>query len=304
MGVTTLIAIALALAAAVALGYGAMLQHSGVADDHDDAKAFGLTAVFRLFRDRTWVLGTLVMGLGIACNVIALAIAPVMVVQPIGAASLLVSVLLGVHYRGLRVGKRVGTSVIVCVAGVAVFVALSALTARSEVQDGLRANIVSWVGLGISALFLLTILVYRRPRQLVLVLGAGLQFGCVATNVHLVAVQFLHGGFGAVSWLAVAALVTGSAVGSWFVQAAYAAGPPETVIAGLTVIDPIFAVILGAVVLGEASHAPWWLVVVMAVTGLVACCAVVVLSRYHPDAIARERERKMRRAEDSAAQHN
>ncbi|WP_235936244.1 DMT family protein [Brevibacterium rongguiense] len=93
-------------------------------------------------------------------------------------------------------------------------------------------------------------------------------------------------------------------MGSWFVQAAYAAGPPETVIAGLTVIDPIFAVILGAVVLGEASHAPWWLVVVMAVTGLVACCAVVVLSRYHPDAIARERERKMRRAEDSAAQHN
>src|SRR5699024_12788223 len=40
---------------------------------------------------------------------------------------------------------------------------------------------------------------------------------------------------------------------------------------GLTVIDPIGAVVLGTIVLGEAAAAPIWLIIVITITGLVAC---------------------------------
>ena len=73
-------------------------------------------------------------------------------------------------------------------------------------------------------------------------------------------------------------------------QAGYASGPPEIVIAGLTVIDPIVAVILGVVVLEEAAAAPLWVPVIMVAAGLVACLGVIVLARFHPDVLER-RER-------------
>ena len=98
------------------------------------------------------------------------------------------------------------------------------------------------------------------------------------------------------SLLNLVALVVAAAIGTWFVQAAYSAGPPEMVIAGLTVVDPIFAVVLGSVVLGEAAGAPPPVVLLMSATGVVACAAVVVLSRYHPDVIERERARRASRA--------
>ena len=296
---TTAIAIVLALVAAVALALGALLQHRGVVDEHATAGSLNLKATLRLFREPVWLGGLVAMGAGVVCNVIALAMAPVMVVQPIGAVSLVVSVLLGIRYRGLKINKRIGVSVIVCTAGVAGFVALSTIIARTGVHQGPSAFVLAGLGVGVSLIFLIIALFYRHPPQLLLVLGAGLQFGCVATNVHLVAVQFLADGITGIGWANVVALLLGSAVGSWFVQAAYAAGPPEIVIAGLTVVDPIFAVLLGAIVLGEASHAPVWLATIMTVTGLVACAAVAILSRYHPDAVERERVRKHAKAQGS-----
>lgn len=296
-----MIAIALALFASVALAVGAMLQHSGIVEDHETPGTFGIRALLRLFRDRNWVIGLVVMGAGLACNIVALAIAPVMVVQPIGAVSLLVSILLGIRFRNLHLKRRVWGAVAACAGGVAVFVALSALIAQSGLHTGPRAHTLAWLGIGLSVLFLIVALVYRHAPQLLLVIAAGLQFGFVATNVHLVAVQFLHGGLGTITWLNVVALIVGSAVGTWSVQTSYAAGPPEIVIAGLTVIDPIVAVVLGALVLGEASRAPIWLITVMTIMGLMACVAVFVLAKYHPDTIAREQERKKRQATQSRA---
>ncbi|MCQ9369375.1 multidrug transporter [Brevibacterium sp. 50QC2O2] len=287
---SNLLAVLLAVISAVALAYGAMLQHRGVSDDHGSAQGFGIRALLAMFSRGVWVAGLAVTGLGMVLNVVALAIAPVMVVQPIGAISVVVSVLLGVSTRGLRTTKRIWGGVALCMAGVGSFVAASATVARTQPHYGVEAHILAGLGIGTAALFLLIILVLRRAGQLLYVIAAGLMYACVATNVHLVSFQLLHGGIAEITWFNVVALVVGSAVGGWFVQAAYAQGPPELVIAGLTVIDPIFAVILGSVLLGEAATAPAWVITVMVITGLAACFGVVVLSRYHPDVQARKEE--------------
>lgn len=294
----TTVAIVLAVLAAVALAYGALFQHHAVADQDESHNGLSWTHFKELLGSGRWLLGLLVLGLGTAGNFVALALAPVMVVQPIGAFSLIVSVLLGVWHRDLQVNRRLVAAVAGCIVGVTIFVALAATTARTEVHLGRDALPLVWISAIVVVIGLAIMVAWRHAPQLVLITAAGLLFACVATNAHLVSVQFLRAGIDQVTWTNVACLAAAGLIGSWFVQNAYAAGPPEMVIAGLTVVDPIAAVVLGAVVLGEASAAPVWLVTVMTVTGLAACLCVAVLSRYHPDVRDREEERRVARRTD------
>jgi drug/metabolite transporter (DMT)-like permease len=68
------------------------------------------------------------------------------------------------------------------------------------------------------------------------------------------------------------------------VQTAYSSGPPDLVVAGLTVIDPLVAVSIGIIVLGEAADAPLWAVLAFVIAGAVAIFGVVSLARHHPQA--------------------
>lgn len=262
-----------------------MFQHMGVTQDHAQGKKFGLKSFLRLFTNRTWVLGLVFTFVGIACGTVALSLAAVMVVQPVGAISLVISVLLAQRTRRLRLQKRIIAAVATSTLGVAGFVVLSALNADSRAQTGTEAAPLVWVTAALLVVFLVIKLALRRAVQLVYVLGAGMLFATVATNTHIVTVQYLTYGWKEVTWLNVACIVVASLVGSIFVQSAYASGPPELVIAGLTVIDPIVAVVLGAVILGEAADTPIWLISIMTLVGLIACAGVIVLSRYHPDVL-------------------
>lgn len=51
------------------------------------------------------------------------------------------------------------------------------------------------------------------------------------------------------------------------------------VVAGLTVIDPLVAVLIGIVVLGETDGAPWTSYLGFAAAGLVAIAGVLILER-------------------------
>ena len=83
-------------------------------------------------------------------------------------------------------------------------------------------------------------------------------------------------------------IVVAAALGGWMVQCAYSCGPPDLVIAGLTVVDPMVGVALGLVVLGEAGAGfTGALGAVMGLAGLVAIVGVVLLSRYHPEVVTR-----------------
>jgi hypothetical protein len=86
---------------------------------------------------------------------------------------------------------------------------------------------------------------------------------------------------------AIAGIGVAIVVGGWLVQQAFASGPPEVVIACLTVVDPIVAVILGAVLLGEGAATPpaTWVLLIAAASA--AAVGVVGLAKHHPDAAGR-----------------
>ncbi len=73
-------------------------------------------------------------------------------------------------------------------------------------------------------------------------------------------------------------------------QSAYATGPPDLVIAGLTVIDPIVGIAVGITILGELKpEVPTVTAIGMAGAALIAIVGVVALSRHHPDVVKRRR---------------
>lgn len=291
----TVLAIGLAFLSAVSLAYGALLQHRGVSGLHADEGALKLRTLVRLLGSAQWVWGLIVLAAGIVANVTALAMAPVMVVQPVGAFSLVISILLGVFHRGLAIDRRILLTVALCIVGVTGFVTVSALIATTSPTTAQESLVLAIAALVFALAGLTTILVVSHPRQLLLITGAGVLFAFCATNMHVVSshivVVGLAEGLSTLPWLNAVALAASGLVGSWFVQSSYASGPPEMVIAGLTVIDPIVAVLLGSIVLGEAAGATVLSLVGMGVFGALACVSVFSLSRHHPDAVEAEARR-------------
>jgi hypothetical protein len=179
----------------------------------------------------------------------------------------------------------------VCVAGVAAFVGTAAGTAVSTPAPNGATLFAGLVVAGI--VVALAVLGHARTGWLRCIFGAmagAVAFGLVSALVRAVS-QTVTSGESSVLDPAVIATVFGIVValvcGGWLVQQAFASGPPEVVVACLTVVDPIVAVLLGVVLLGEGAHTPagtWGLLIT---AGLVATAGVVALARHHPDAAAR-----------------
>ncbi len=149
---------------------------------------------------------------------------------------------------------------------------------------------------GVAELFL-----RHRRISMFYVLAAGILYGFVAVLVRLTMTHTIAHGIGQIHWLTVIMIVVASVVGGWMVQCAYSCGPPDLVIAGLTVVDPIVGVVLGLSVLGEAGpdFTPG-IGMVMCLAGTVAIVGVVLLSRHHPEVIERREQAKRLRRELSS----
>ena len=106
--------------------------------------------------------------------------------------------------------------------------------------------------------------------------------GFVATLAKVVIVRITQGDFEWLTLTCLLALLVAAAMGAYFVQAAYTNGPPDLVIAGLTVVDPLVAVAIGIFVLGEAALAPLWAGFAFVIFGAIAIVGVFQLAKYHP----------------------
>lgn len=287
-----LLGIPLALAGAVCMSFGAQYQHRGVTkvERLSGAKgAAGLSAgqVKGLLTRPSWLIGTLLLGLAIAFQLAALAVAPLIVVQPLGAIALVITTLLNARVSGHSPTRKSVTSIIACVGGIFLFVLLAALfaTEKDVTTENLFVILAALV-LVIVVLGACWLILRHRMRALFYVIGAGVLYGFVATLAKAIIKRVQAENFDWLTLVCVVALIAATVVGAYFVQTAYSSGPPDLVIAGLTVVDPLVAVIIGIVVLGEAAAAPAWVMVAFVVIGAVAVWGVVGLARYHPQVIS------------------
>lgn len=251
---------------------------AGSPDAHSAPRSLALRRL--LVTPLWWVGGTLIV-LETILNVAALALAPVALIQPLGTVSLVVAVLIGAVAARSSISHESMGAVVLVVASVTVFVS----TASRHMEVSPASNSAAAVlAAGLLTLSLVGVFVARsRTGHTIRVAAAGVLFGGVASGAHVAGVLVLAGeGFPPAAWVVVAALAPASAVGIWLVQTAYANGSAESVLAGLTVVDPIAAVLIGGVVLGEFGAIPPGTVAVLGLSGVGALWGVKILARYRP----------------------
>ena len=290
------IGIPIALVGAVLLSLGAHYQHKGVVKVEansgvEQSSGLGIKQLLALAARPSWLLGTILLGVAVLFQLTSLNFSPLTVVQPLGAVGLVVTAILTSRSSGIKLDAISKRAIAFCIGGVAVFVIIASMTTKSppitEVQ--LTAVLVILVVVLTVAAVLFGIF-RKRMRALAYVVAAGVLFGFVATLAKvvigriqtLIELEFQRGG---IEWLTIGCvigLLAAAALGSYFVQSAYSSGPPDLVVAGLTVIDPIVAITIGIVVLGEASSAPWWAIIAFIVAGAIAVYGVFQLAKHHP----------------------
>lgn len=289
----TALAIFLAMLGAGCFAGAAVLQHRAVdaVTTATTGDALSLRGMRVLLGRPGWLTGFALAGVGSGLHATALVLAPLSVVQPVGVLAVPLAVLLTVARTRTRPPPAVLTGVGLSVAGVAAFVGLTAGTAVSTpVSDGATLLAGATVAGIVAVLAGLGLPRSGWVRCVACATAGAVAFGLVSALLRTVAQQVVSGaaGLGSPAVLATAAAIIAALLGGgWFVQQGYASGPPEVVIACLTVVDPIVAVLLGVVLLGEGSATPvgtWLLLLVAAAT---ATAGVVALARHHPDAAAR-----------------
>ncbi|MDO9398493.1 MAG: DMT family transporter [Herbiconiux sp.] len=283
------IGIPIALVGAILLRLGAQFQHRGVvkveAKTNDAVKGLSGRQMMALLGRPSWVIGTLMLGLAVVFQLTSLGFSPIIVVQPLGAVALVITAVLNSRISKVKLNRASVISIVLCVGGVALFVLVAAFTAVDKPVSADNLVVILIVLLvalvifgGLFAFF------GKKFKAIGYIIGAGVLYGFVATLAKVVLSRIFQGEFGWLTILALVGLGLAFALGGYFVQNAYSSGPPDLVIAGLTVVDPLVAVGIGIVVLGEASQAPGWAFVAFIVSGAIAIVGVFGLARFHPQA--------------------
>ncbi len=298
------IPLALAIVVFSSLGFagGATIQHLAVskaakaAGRSSETPSMSLREILALLKNRLWLIGTGTIVAGATLHAVGLALAPVTVVQPVGILAVPWSVLLAAKLHGFRPTKVIWAAVAMTIIGIVSFTYFSASTAAKVVELDL-IKIVIGVAVVYSFGALLAYLGFRGRglRRCLLLASAGSFYYGMSPTMLKVLFEVLgrdHYWTDPLLYVGLGFLLTGYAVGGWMLQQAYANGPAEIVVGSMTTTDPIVAVGFGILVLGEgaflAARPEFGLGMVL--TGAIAIGGVVLLSKYHPDAVARRRD--------------
>jgi len=279
------VAIFLAVLAAIFLAIGAQFQNNEVGKTRTHkSQGLKLKNLKQLFKRPQWLSGLVLTALAIVLQLGALSLAPLIVVQPIGAIALVITYFLNAKVTRTAVDRASITAIVLCTAGIAGFVTLASAVAHENAltDDALRVVL----GILVVILVIFAILHFgskKAATPLTYIVGAGVLYGFVATLAKVVILRIYSWNFEWLTLLCLIALLAAVALGGWFVQNAYAKGPPDLVIAGLTVIDPMVAVTIAIIVLGEAQQSNFFTSLGFAIAGFVAVSGVWLLSKVHPE---------------------
>jgi hypothetical protein len=261
---TILVAIGLAALAACCFTGSVRLQHSAVRAVNP-GESLSIRSLGRVIRSRRWFAGTALAVTGSGLHVVALSLAPLVVVQPIGVLSL---VLITARFR----------PAVICVClGIGGFVVLAAFSGAGT-GGVLQPGPAQFFALAAIIIGTLAFRTHGRLRCLSLAIAAAMLYGTGSALIRAATQDISVAGLGlaAESILLIVA-------GGWLAHYAYAAGPPGVVVAVTTVVDPFTAVVIGLAFYGEAAHITPASAAGLACLAVLAATGVIVLARSIPD---------------------
>lgn len=291
MAHTVVVAVPSALLAAAAFGLTGALQHRA---DREVAKGerIGAAGLLVLLRSRLWLASLMTTAVGLACQGLALASGPLILVQPL----LVTGVIFGAVFAALLAKRSLDRVVLLgtltCSAGLATFLVLARPSAGRPGEPGLGS--VLPLALALAVIVVGARLVGARvsgaAQSLALALAAGVLYGLTAGLAKLALTQLQAGGLGVmISNWPVWGLVVIGPLGFLFNQQAFGAGVAVApALAVMTMTDPLVSLAVGTLWLGEDVRSGAAIVLGEVLALIVVIAGVVVLTWRAPQAVRSE----------------
>jgi drug/metabolite transporter (DMT)-like permease len=244
--------VVLALLAALCAAVGIVLRQRATSAVPAAQGSSG-TLVATIMRDPWWWSGTTVAVAGYVCQALALSRGSLLLVQPLLMSSLLFALPIGARLAHRRLTGREWLWAVVLTAGLAVFVVVG------HPREGHnRPPVPAWalvVAIFVPLVAVCLVVAARvsgRRRAVLLAVAVAVLFALVAVLTKISTHRLATGGLHAL--LSVPApylLVVLAVAGTVLQQSAFHAGELQTSVPTMLVGEPLLAVLLGVIVLGE-----------------------------------------------------
>lgn len=268
------VSVVLAVAAAVANAVASVFQRKA-ARDRPESEAFELRLLWHLVRRPAWLGGVVAMVCGFVLQAAALGTGPIALVQPILIVELAFTLVLSaiVFHTALRVQEWLA------VAGMSVGVALLLLALRPTGGQPRTASGLSWALASAATVGVVAVLVFlgyrthEAGRAAYLGVATGVTFGFTAALLTGITAAGLGGLF--TEWQTYALIVAGPA-GFFLLQNALQGARLVASQPGLTLANPLTALLWGVTVFREQLQSGAWLALAVLGLGLIATCTVLL----------------------------
>jgi len=269
-----------ALMAAVCMAIGIVVRQRATMDVPEE-QGVSTAMVTALVRKRLWWIGTGVAVTGYVCQAVALAKGSLLVVQPLLVSSLLFALPLSARLAGRRVTRSGWAWAMVLTIALASFV----LMARP--RPGLyRGQEMAWT---IATAAIAPVVVFcvafgarstGRRRAVLIAIAVGVLFGVVAVLTKLVMYELAEEG--ALVVLTLPSLYLLAVLGvcaTVLQQSAFHAGALQASVPTMLVLEPVVAVLLGALVLNEHLRVSGHETIALPIIILAMVAATIALGR-------------------------
>ncbi|MCI4675748.1 DMT family transporter [Candidatus Mycolicibacterium alkanivorans] len=272
--------VAAALAGAVFAAIGIVVRQRATMDVPAD-QGVSTVMVSTLLRRRLWWAGTAAAVTGYAFQAVALAFGSLLLVAPLLVSALLFALPLSARLAHRRVTRAEWGWAVLLTVALGIFVAL----ARTKPGDYDGAVLPAGLVAGISLLFVagcagVAVRFSDWRRAILLAVGVGVLFGVVAALTKLVMHIVTHGNM--VKLLAspiLYLLIVIGVIATLLQQSAFHAGSLRASVPAMLVLEPVVAVLLGEVLLGEHLAVSKPSAVVLAVVVGAMAAATIALGR-------------------------
>jgi drug/metabolite transporter (DMT)-like permease len=277
----------LAVAAAASNAVGSVLMRS--ASRHHDPAAGRWQAVLTLLRRPAWSAGIAAHVLGFVLQGVALGLTLLTVVQPVLVVELPFTLVLSALILRTPMSRRAWVAIAAMAGGVAVFL----VCLEPEGGDPAATTATAWLVGTAVVVVLLTVLVLlgragrARRRALWFGIATGVTYGYNAALLAALGPVWIEGWSGLLTAWPTYGVLVGGTVSFVFLQQALQAGDLIWAQPGITLANPLTAIVWGFVVFGERVAVDVWLLgAAVGVAGIVA--GTVVLSRVALPAVAED----------------
>ncbi|MCF2126278.1 DMT family transporter [Strepomyces sp. STD 3.1] len=241
-----------ALALSVLLSLVSAVAYAGGAIVQEQVAASSSAAQYAPLRRPGWWAAVALNGLGGLLHVVALALGPLSLVQPLGALTIVFALPMAALFVGRKAGATAWRGALMATVGLAGLLSLVGAADAQSLDTAQRIGAAVVTGAVIVALMIAARAVHRHPavRSILLAVASGIAFGMSSVFTKTVAVDW-SGGLSAADLPSMAVIGVLATAGMVLSQASYRGAGLAAPLATLTVVNPVVAAVVGITMFGE-----------------------------------------------------